>query len=200
VDCGAVHKSNVKYNGHYDPWINHDIYRLRADIEWETSPNISGQHVIQDTSPLSFVRTHKQFGITGIPLAMRAKHDFLGQVIDPTEMQVSNVYPDRLHLSSLRAKRDNIYTYLAYAQQTRFAVTPVHTQSESDLFSTAMSPGGDFFAVLGKPNFDWMATWWSSQADGKTIFYKLKEHLESHHKVWEGIRKGQESLVTSREK
>ncbi|KAJ7268545.1 hypothetical protein C8J57DRAFT_1228242 [Mycena rebaudengoi] len=62
-----------------------------------------------------------------------------------------------------------------------------------------MTPGGDFFSLQGKVNFDRMATWWSTQADGKKIFYKLKEHLKSHHKVWEGLRRSQDSLLSSRE-
>ncbi|KAJ7214757.1 hypothetical protein C8J57DRAFT_1483194 [Mycena rebaudengoi] len=199
VDCGALHKNNLKYSGHYDPWIDDDIFRLRADIEWNESLLIFPQRVIQDTSPLSFSPTHEQFGITGIPLTLRAKNDFLGPGHDTIEVEVASVYPERLHLSTLKAKRDNIYAYLAHAQKTKFAVTPVHTQDEFDLYHTAMTPGGDFFSLQGKVNFDRMATWWSTQADGKKIFYKLKEHLESHHKVWEGLRRSQDSLLSSRE-
>ncbi|KAJ7454519.1 hypothetical protein FB451DRAFT_1373561 [Mycena latifolia] len=44
-----------------------------------------------------------------------------------------------------------------------------------------------------------MATWWSTRADGDKIFYKLKEHLESHYKIWQGHRKTHESLTSSRE-
>ncbi|KAJ7441640.1 hypothetical protein B0H11DRAFT_2204715 [Mycena galericulata] len=62
-----------------------------------------------------------------------------------------------------------------------------------------MSPGGEFFSAQANPNFAQMATWWSSHANGKTVFYKLKEHLESHHKVWKGLRKTQESLASSRD-
>ncbi|KAJ7291952.1 hypothetical protein C8J57DRAFT_1458569 [Mycena rebaudengoi] len=199
VDCGALHKNNLKYSGHYDPWIDDDIFRLRADIEWNDSLLILPQRVIQDTSPLSFAPTHVQFGITGIPLTLRAKNDFLGPGHDTIEVEVASVYPERLHLSTLKAKRDNIYAYLAHAQKTKFAVTPVHTQDEFDLYHTAMTPGGDFFSLQGKVNFDRMATWWSTQADGKKIFYKLKEDLESHHKVWEGLRRSQDSLLSSRE-
>ncbi|KAJ7689206.1 hypothetical protein B0H17DRAFT_1135244 [Mycena rosella] len=170
VDCGALHKNNLRYSGHYDPWLDDDIFRLQADIEWETPPVISAHRVVQDTSPLSFTPTHEQFGITEIPLVLRAKNDFLGSVHDSAQSEVSSVYPDHLHLSNLRAKRDNIYAYLAHAQKTKFAVTPVHTQKEFDLYSTAMSPGGDFFSMQAKQNFDEMATWWSSQANGKTIF------------------------------
>ncbi|KAJ7017554.1 hypothetical protein C8F04DRAFT_979056 [Mycena alexandri] len=198
VDCGALHKDNIKYSGHYDPWLDDDIFRLKADIEWKTPPTVSVHRVIQDTSPLSFAPTQEQFGITGIPMTLRAKNDFLGSVAS-VEGEVQKVYPAKLHLSALKTKRDNVYDYLAHAQRTKFAVAPVHTQQEFDLFKAAMLPGGNFFSVQGKPNFDQMAVWWSSQANGKTVFYKLKEHLESHHKVWEGLRKGQESLAESRE-
>jgi hypothetical protein len=196
VDCGARHKSGLTYTGHYDPWIDDNILRLRADIEWQTTPIVSAGRVVQDTSPMSFAPTHEQFGITGIPLNLRAKNDFLGPVVAATNVEKS-VYPARLHLSTLSTKRDSVYTYLASAQKTKFAVTPVHTEEEFKLYNQVMLPGGDFFPTQTKPSFDQMATWWSTRADGKTIFYKLKEHLESHHKIWEGLRKSHESLVSS---
>ena len=42
-----------------------------------------------------------------------------------------------------------------------------------------------------------MAAWWSMQANGKTVFYKLREHLANYFKVWSDNRKAKESMVAS---
>ena len=42
-----------------------------------------------------------------------------------------------------------------------------------------------------------MATGWSSKADGKTIFYKLPEHLAIYHKKWVDRRNISQSIVAS---
>lgn len=195
VDCGSLHKNGVKYAGHYDPWITDDIFRLSADIEWTAPlPKCSAP----DTSPLSFASTQEQFGITSIPLTLRAKNNFLGSDSELFAVD-KGIYPSRLHLSALKSKRDSIYAYLADAQKTQYAVTPVHTQKEFDLYHKALSPGGDYFSANKKPDFDRMARWWSSHADGKDIFYKLKEHLESHFKTWETSRNTHVSLVASKD-
>jgi hypothetical protein len=52
-------------------------------------------------------------------------------------------------------------------------------------------------APTGLPDFDHMAAWWSSKADGKTIFYKLREHLATYYKTWSETQKQTESMVAS---
>ena len=65
VNCGSIHEHHVKYTGHYDPWLDHDICKLREDIAW--SSQHANQHTIIDTDPLDFAPTSEQFGITKIP-------------------------------------------------------------------------------------------------------------------------------------
>ena len=126
-------------------------------------------------------------------------NNFVGPVVEPmTASHDSSVYPSRLHLSTLKGKRKDVYAYLANAQRTKFAVTPIHTTEEFKLFHLSVSVGGEFSVPNGKPNFDLMAAWWSSKADGITIFYKLREHLASHHKTWCEQRKEIESMIVSR--
>jgi len=40
----------------------------------------------------------------------------------------------QLHLSHLRGKHKDLYSFPAVAQHTKFAVTPVHTEKEYKLF------------------------------------------------------------------
>jgi len=42
-----------------------------------------------------------------------------------------------------------------------------------------------------------MAAWQSAKADGKNIFYKMHEHLESHYKKWTEKKQEKENLVIS---
>ena len=90
----------------------------------------------------------------------------------------------RLHQSALSGKRTNLYTYLATAQKTKYTVVPIHTEEEFQLFNSSVSLNGNWFSPNGTPDFEGMAAWWTAKADGKNIFYKMHEHLESHYKKW----------------
>lgn len=197
-DVGSVHKLGKVYLGHYDPWIDYDILQLRSDITWRTNSLIAitaSGRALQDTDPLSFQRTEEQFGITQIPGVLRLQNDFNGFPIDVEEP--TSVYPAKLHLSRLQGNRKSMYEYLAIAQKTKYAVTPVHTDDEFKLFHQSLIVGGKFASSKGSPNFDQMAAWWSTQANGKTIFYKLREHLANYYKIWTDNRKAKESMVAS---
>ena len=150
---------------------------------------------------MSFAQTGEKFGITSIPTDLRIACDFGGpEPITPSQdltLKVSHVYPTKLHLSTLKGARGDLYTYLAAAQQTKFAVTPFHTKEEFQLFNQAVSIGGEWCVPQCQPNFDHMASWWSGKANGKTIFYKLPEYLASQYKKWLARRQEKETLVAS---
>jgi 3'-5' exonuclease len=196
-DVGSVHKLGKPYLGHYDPWIDHDILQLRSDIKWRSDSliaiTVSGR-ASQDTDPLSFQQTDEQFGITQIPGILCIQNDFSAFPIDAEE---PGVYPAKLHLSKLQGNRNSMYEYLATAQQTKYAVIPVHTDDEFKLFHKSLIVGGKFASSKGSPNFDQMAAWWSTQANGKMIFYKLREHLANYYKIWSDNRKAKESMVAT---
>jgi len=94
-------------------------------------------------------------------------------------------------------KRTNFYTYLATAQKTKYAVVPIHTEEEFHLFNSSVSLNGNWLSPNGAPDFEGMAAWWSAKADGKNIFYKMHEHLESHYKKWTEKKQEKENLVNS---
>ena len=180
MDVGTLNRTGVEYLGHYDPWLDHDITKLRADINWKHKP--ASCHSGQDMDPLDFPQTEEQFGITCIPSTTRLQCDFNGPAVisssdesEDSSPSISRIYPLQLCLSKLKGKRNGVYTYLAAAQKTLFAVTPLHTKNEFKLFNDSVKNGGHFCASESQPNFHQMAAWWSSKADGKTIFYKLAE-------------------------
>jgi hypothetical protein len=199
LDIGSVHKFGITYKGHYDPWLDHEIALLRSDITWTTNPTSST--LLPDMEPLDFAPTQEQFGIPCIPVADRIKCDFSGAPVLPGSSDQNSkpqtIYPTQLRLSSLNSKRGNMYEYLATAQETLYAVTPVHTKEEYTLYHNSVAPGGEWAPVNGNPHFDRMAAWWSAKANGLTIFYKLPEHLSSYHKRWLEHRQELQTLVAS---
>jgi hypothetical protein len=202
LDVGTVHKTGSHYFGHYDPWLEHEILKLRGDIRWTSKPAIGP--VLLDTDPLKFAPTDEQFGITSIPNTVRIQCDFNGpEVLDPqsqsenVSLSLSHIYPVQLLLSKLKGKRKDAYSYLAHAQKVKFAVTPVHTKDEFKLFHQEVSVGGNWNNPHGQPNFDRMATWWSAKANGISIFYKLPEYLATHYKKWLEHRHEGQTMVAS---
>jgi hypothetical protein len=179
--------------------LEHEIVTHRADINWITKPTTTSM-TQQDIDPLAFPPTDEQFGITCIPGTDRLNCDFGGPLVMLSESSVNmaQIYPTQLHLSKLKGKRNDVYSYLATAQHTKFAVTPIHTKEEFALYNNTVSCGGEEWCPqAGKPIFHKMATWWSSKADGKTIFYKLPEHLTVYHKKWVERRNRSQSMVAS---
>jgi hypothetical protein len=55
TNVGTLHKMGSRYQGHYDPWLDHDISVMRADILWKSKPSLGP--VPHDTDPLSFAQT-----------------------------------------------------------------------------------------------------------------------------------------------
>jgi hypothetical protein len=131
----------------------------------------------------SFKPTHESFILTTLPETVCAEYK-----IDRHPDSVSTDVVPELPLVSLSGARTNRYHFLAKALNTKFALTPLHTNEEYALFNKALRTGGPFSAANGPPDFMKMAQWWSTKVDGKTIFYKFKEHLQSHYKTWNALR------------
>ena len=108
--------------------------KLQRKIKWKKHLKL-GQ-LVNDSDPLSFAKTHEQFGIMCIPDVLWINCNFEGQVVHDTRttseewLSITSIYPVKLHLASLRGKRTNIYEYLAAVQRTKFAVVPMHTTQE----------------------------------------------------------------------
>ena len=199
-DVGTLHKTGKEYLGHYDPWLEHEISEKCADIPWAKPPFTSVLSAYS-IDPFAFPPTREQFGITCIPGINRLEFDFSGPapiLAEDASLNIMNVYPSTLHLSKLKGKRNDVYSYLAAAQHTKFAVTPLHTKEEYALYTKVVARGGEQWCPQsGKPVFHKLATWWSSQANGINIFYKLPEHLSAHHKQWVESRNKSQALIAS---
>ena len=65
------------------------------------------------------------------------------------------------------------------------------------MFNSSVSLNGNWFSPNDAPDFEGMAAWWSAKADGKNIFYKMHEHIQSRHKKWTEKKQEKENLVNS---
>ena len=86
---------------------------------------------------------------------------------------------------------------LATAQKSKCAVDPIHTKEGFHLFNSSVSLNGNWFSPNGASDFEGMAAWWSAKADGKNVFYKMHDHLESHYKKCTDKKQEKEKLVNS---
>ncbi|KAJ7637248.1 hypothetical protein DFH06DRAFT_1433264, partial [Mycena polygramma] len=180
VRSGSRHRDGIEYDGHYDPWIEDEI-----DIVFQTLPFDKPRETRPGYINVSlFKPTHESFIISELPQHIRDKYNI------PRHDQPirSNTEIAPLPLVNLRGARTNRYEFLAAAQDTKFALVPVHTNEEYSLFNRAARSGGESAASNGPPNFNEMAKWWSGKVNGKNIFYKLPEQLQSHYKVWTAVR------------
>ncbi|KAJ7681915.1 hypothetical protein DFH06DRAFT_1387871 [Mycena polygramma] len=179
VESGSLHKDGVVYKGHYDPWIEDDI-----DVVFQSLPFDAPRTTRPGYINVSlFKPTHESFILAPFPQNVCDEY----KIPRHPELVIHDTVPS-LPLVKLSGARTDRYEFLAKAHNTKFAVTPMHTNEEFALFNRAVRTGGPFAATNGPPDFKAMARWWSDQVDGKTKFYKLEEHLRSHHKTWNALR------------
>jgi hypothetical protein len=131
-----------------------------------------------------FKPTQESFLISELPQHIRDKYNIPRH--DGPARSETEINP--LPLVNLSGARTNRYDFLATAQDTKFALVPIHTNEEYALFNKAVRPGGKFAASNGPPDFKEMAKWWSGKVNGKKIFFKIPEHLQNHYKVWNAAR------------
>ncbi|KAJ7461210.1 hypothetical protein FB451DRAFT_1498462 [Mycena latifolia] len=180
VESGSRHKEGVEYNGHYDPWIEDDIDIVYQSLPFDTPRKTRPGYV----NVSLFKPTHESFILTKLPQDVCDEYDIPR---NPETTSNSGLVPS-LPLVDLSGARTNRYKFLASAQNIKFALTPIHTNQEYALFNKALRTGGPFAAANGKPDFKKMALWWSSKVNGNNVFYKMKEHLQSHFKTWNAVR------------
>jgi hypothetical protein len=73
------------------------------------------------------------------------------------------------------------HQWLSDRQGTLFAVVPVHTREEQDIFSLLMETS-KAFTGRAEPNWVHLASEWSSHCNGKTVFYKVS-FLHNTHRL-----------------
>ncbi|KAJ7138769.1 hypothetical protein C8R43DRAFT_955243 [Mycena crocata] len=175
LQSGSLHGDSVIYDGHYDTWVEDDI-----DITYRSLPFKEPRTMHSGYVNVSlFAPTHETFIITALPKSLCTKYE-----IPPcdrrTNPEVNSGKVSPLPLVNLDGSQTNRYQFLASVQNTKFAVTPIHTNQEYSLFRKLVRAGGQFASSSGHaPNFNEMAKTWSSKVDGKAIFYAFCHALQN---------------------
>jgi hypothetical protein len=145
-----------------------------------------------------FETIRETFGITSIPSTVLHDYAMIRSSNRPTEMLEripSEVLlrTSALPIAKLPRKKDSggsiQHDYLAYRQGCIYAVTPVHTTEEYRLFRLYLEEETKKRLIFSHkkdkaPNFIHFAREWSSQADGKNIFYKTPEDLTKYFNIF----------------
>ncbi|KAJ7662182.1 hypothetical protein DFH06DRAFT_1325495 [Mycena polygramma] len=183
VESGSRHREGVEYDGHYDPWIEDDI-----DIVFQSLPFDAPRQTRPGYLNVSlFKKTHESFIVAALPQIVRDNYNIPRHAQLPSTDEKNNAILN-MPFAGLSGARSDRYDFLASAQDTKFAVTPLHTNEEYALFNKELRPSGEFSVAKGPPDFKRMAQWWSERVDGKKIFYKFPEHFQAHFKTWNALR------------
>ncbi|KAF9231665.1 hypothetical protein BU15DRAFT_68145 [Melanogaster broomeanus] len=91
------------------------------------------------------------------------------------------------------------HKYVAERQGTLVAVLPIHTRDERDLFQLLAHSSPLFMDHARQPHWTALASIWASHANGKTIFYKLPEHLKAYYQTWTDFCNEQNTVALNAE-
>lgn len=202
TSIGYFNRTGKKWAGHYDAWKTDEIAELAADVG--LSPTFPTPDILATR-----IATTESFGIIPVPkqilneVGMRSGDPVTNidsQAIIPT-YRGSSVHI----LTRLSTKPLSAYSFLAQSQKTAFAVVPVHTTAEYQLFTQLLKSGTFHIMNKGKQpsaahasksvDFMKMAKEWAvhvhilsegnqTLARHEKIYYKLPEQLEKHHQNW----------------
>ncbi|KAG6815447.1 hypothetical protein H0H93_009785, partial [Arthromyces matolae] len=177
LKVGTFNRTGQQYTGSYDVWTLNRLVRLRD----QTRDNF-----LPDSRPASWVNSNdyeqssESFGI--LPLS----------VVTQTQLGMLEFQQDYAVKEKIRHLR------LAYLQKTRVAILPVHTSQERALFTLLIQEKTGMFTSETQPNWIALACTWSQHCDGKTIFYKLPEHLKTYYKAWVELRHEKNAIEQNR--
>ncbi|KIO15548.1 hypothetical protein M407DRAFT_13243, partial [Tulasnella calospora MUT 4182] len=160
---GTANQTGKPYRSHFDIWIKNKISALGDEVCGLLVSPPAGYGVGSNSwvNGNNYARSEEYFGI--LPVMELDWYEMVPYVVE--------------HSTDQKTRHD----HLARLQGTLVAVLPVCTETERSLFSLMCHAQ----AVDGKePDWVEFARLWSRHADGRTIFYKLPEHLSVYYKTW----------------
>jgi hypothetical protein len=209
---GCFNRTGKHFSTHFDDWTRDEIVELAAEA------GVSPSFPIPDILATRIV-TNETFGIIAIPETLVTR---FGMKSMPTsDSQVTPLVKDTpVHLlTRLTTRPISPYVFLAERQQTAHAVIPIHTAEEYTLFTNLMDSGNWYkpsthMPIVGKTaqtvNFHNLTKRWNEivheraaapvgNLQSHSIFYKLPEQLERHHKLWLEARGRRATLAVTTE-
>ena len=153
MQVGTASRIGKAYVGHFDVLLKNTVAHL-TDVT---------QSVFNQKADLGrgtwvngndFVKAEIIFGV--LPHNETTRLQYNWQPHDPNLVKARQLHHDKL----------------ARQQQTRYAVLPIHTQAERDLFQL-FSQTSPLFTNQATPQWVALAGSWAEHCDGKSIFYKV---------------------------
>ncbi|KAJ7798042.1 hypothetical protein B0H13DRAFT_2505611 [Mycena leptocephala] len=192
VRLGFITEQAKKYRGHYALWVRDEIVELAANVGCKTSfplPRVLSTRIA----------TSETIGI--LPISKSLAETL--KITTLPRLKITGLPHHRdtpVHvLTRLCTKPVNRYRYLQLRQRTLCAVVPVHTHKEYMTFKahinhTKFRKGTKVYPPHEHwKNIDFLkfAQFWNELVDAQPrsvtdsnlrLYYKLPQHLETHHK------------------
>ena len=194
---GYFNQTGKHWKNHYDDWKRDEIVELAAEAGRVPSfpiPDVLATRIVTDET----------FGTIAIPDSLIAQYHLRPSAV--AEMSTPHLIDNiPAHLTTkLSTKPLSSYVFLAICQGTMYAVVPIHTTGEYNLFSHLLE-SGLYFVISNKApaatntarlvDFNKLTIKWNETVDehaamipnqtkAERIYYKLPEQLEHHHKLW----------------
>jgi hypothetical protein len=155
AQVGTLNHTGYKYVGHFDITLKSRVALLLDQLiacdsfnnEWPTGHGgwVNGN---------DYEDAGETFGI---------------MCFDP---KVQETYGWLPHNTKIAQEMKVRHSWLSERQGTMFAVVPVHTREEHDIFALMMETS-KAFSSAGHPDWTRLATEWSNHCNGTTVFYKV---------------------------
>ncbi|KAF7971123.1 hypothetical protein HWV62_21994, partial [Athelia sp. TMB] len=155
---GTFNHTGSVYAGHYDVWLTNQEQRL-VDETQSLVPNSPA--LVGWVNGDMYTPSGETTGILRLPDITRATAEIQSYIHDSDSKY-------RHH-------------FLAERQGTKYAIISVHTIAKKKLFKELMQ---EHFTASSVPNWKQAILIWNRAADGKSIFYKLVEHLQAYYNKW----------------
>ncbi|KAG2210998.1 hypothetical protein INT47_000158 [Mucor saturninus] len=155
TDASTLNRLGYEHKGHYEPWLNQVIEKLRASLHLSAT-----QQTACTPNALDFCGSDEVFGICPIS----------NDLMETLCVENNNT----LTLGTI----DLINTGKTCLSD--YAILPVHTSEEKALFEDILV---DNYQSSAEPNWSQFASRWNTSADGIAIFYKTPEHLKLYYNI-----------------
>ncbi|KAK9481348.1 hypothetical protein V1514DRAFT_323586 [Lipomyces japonicus] len=100
------------------------------------------------------------------------------QLVDQLQIKINDDRRKDLNMKPYDASLRFKHGHLAKYQECRFAVIPVYSKEERQLFAETIKD-----QVTLAVDWHHAARSWNQHADGKSLFYKLPEHLQAYYQL-----------------
>lgn len=105
-----------------------------------------------------------------------------------TNVNSTTLYDEHLDVLCTYSKRasrkyTDQFKFLSAVQGTRFAVVPIHTKTEINLYKQMVQKYPKFMSTTKQKDWIEFSKLWSPNANGKTIFYKSPDHLRQYSNI-----------------